>query len=77
MKSVNIHDAKTHFSSLLSEIEDSNVSFVICRHGAPVADLVPHKIKNRIKPHPALSKIKLKYNPIESASEEEWPKNIR
>jgi antitoxin (DNA-binding transcriptional repressor) of toxin-antitoxin stability system len=53
------------------------VSFVICRNGAPVADLVPHKIKNRIKPHPALSKIKLKYNPIESASEEEWPKNIR
>lgn len=77
MKTLNVHDAKTNFSSLLAKIENSSESFVICRNGEPVADLVPHKIKNRLKPHPTLSKIKIKYNPVESATEEEWPKKFR
>jgi antitoxin (DNA-binding transcriptional repressor) of toxin-antitoxin stability system len=77
MKTVNVHDAKTNFSSLLAKIEHSDESFVICRNGAPVADLVPHKVKNRIKPHPALSRIKIKYNPVEPASDEDWPKKFR
>lgn len=77
MKTVNVHDAKTNFSSLLAKIENANESFVICRNGEPVADLVPHKTKNRAKPHPVLGKIKIKYNPVEEASEEEWPKKFR
>ncbi|HEV2693231.1 MAG TPA: type II toxin-antitoxin system Phd/YefM family antitoxin [Verrucomicrobiae bacterium] len=77
MKTVNVHDAKTNFSSLLATVEGSNESFVICRNGQPVADLVPHRRASRIKPHPVLSKIKINYDPTEPLSENEWPKASR
>ena len=77
MKTVNVHEAKTNFSSLLATVEDSNESFVICRNGEPVADLVPHKRASRIKPHPVLSKMKINYDPTEPLSEDEWPKASR
>ena len=73
MKAVNVHEAKTTFSSLLARVEDSSESFVICRNGEPVADLVPHKRANRVKAHPALSKIRIGYDPVEPLSAEEWP----
>jgi prevent-host-death family protein len=37
---VNIHDAKTHFSRLLEQVEKGE-SVVIARSGKPVAKLVP------------------------------------
>jgi len=77
MKAVNVHDAKTNFSRLLTTVEDSGDSFVICRDGEPVADLVPHRRANRIKAHPVLGGIKLGYDPIEPLSSEEWPPAAR
>jgi len=77
VKTVNVHEAKTNFSSLLATVEDSSESFVICRNGEPVADLVPHRRASRIKPHPTLGKMKLKYDPVETASEDEWPRRLR
>jgi antitoxin (DNA-binding transcriptional repressor) of toxin-antitoxin stability system len=77
MKTVNVHEAKTNFSSLLATVEDFSESFVICRNGEPVADLVPHKKVNRLKPHPVLSKIKINYDPTEPLSENAWPKASR
>jgi prevent-host-death family protein len=77
MKTVNVHEAKTNFSSLLATVEDSSESFVICRNGEPVADLVPHKRASRIKPHPVLGKMKIKYDPTEPAAEAEWPRRFR
>ena len=77
MKTVNVHEAKTNFSSLLATVEDSSESFVICRNGEPVADLVPHRRASRIKIHPTLSRIKIKYDPTETASEAEWPRRFR
>ena len=77
MKTVNVHEAKTNFSSLLATVEDSSESFVICRNGEPVADLVPHKRASRIKPHPILGKMKIKYDPTEPATEAEWPRRFR
>ena len=71
MKALNVHEAKTNLSSLLSEIEKGN-SFLICRNGVPVADLVPHKKKNRTKPHPKLGKIRIRYDPTEVLAPEEW-----
>lgn len=77
MKTVNVHEAKTNFSSLLTKLEADSETIVICRNGEPVADLVPHKRSSRIKPHPLLSKIKIKYDPVETASEEEWLRRFR
>ena len=39
MKTVNVHDAKTHLSALLSEVERGE-DVVIARNGTPVARLV-------------------------------------
>jgi antitoxin (DNA-binding transcriptional repressor) of toxin-antitoxin stability system len=77
VKVVNVHEAKTHLSSLLAKLERNSESIVICRKGVPVADLVPHRRTSRIKPHPSLSKIKIGYDPVEPLSEEEWPKALR
>jgi prevent-host-death family protein len=40
MKSVNIHDAKTHFSALLARVE-AGEEVVIAKAGRPIARLVP------------------------------------
>lgn len=77
MKTVNVHHAKTNFSSLLARVEDSKERIVICRNGEPIADLVPHQRKERTKPHPALRKIKIDYNPAEPLSSDEWPQTNR
>ena len=77
MKTVNVHEAKTNFSSLLAKLEADRKTIVICRNGEPVADLVPHQRVSRIKTHPSLSKIKLGYDPIEPVSTEEWPEAAR
>ena len=73
MKTVNVHEAKTHFSSLLATVEDASESFVICRNGEPVADLVPHQRGTRVKTHPVLGKIKIAYDPVAPLSAAEWP----
>ncbi len=40
MTTVNVHEAKTHLSRLLAQVE-SGTEVVIARNGAPVARLVP------------------------------------
>jgi prevent-host-death family protein len=77
MKTVNVHEAKTHFSSLLAKLEKDSQSIVICRNGRPVADLVPHRRTNRIKAHFALGKIKIGYDPIKPLSVADWPEAAR
>ena len=77
MKVVNVHAAKTNFSRLLAGVEKSQQPVVICRNGKPIADLVPHKKRDRTIPHPELSKIEIRYDPTEDMTEEEWPKEFR
>ena len=77
MKTVNVHEAKTNFSSLLARLEANSETIVICRNGKPVADLVSHRRISRTKPHPVLGKIKIKYDPVETVSESEWPLRFR
>jgi prevent-host-death family protein len=43
MKSVNVHEAKTHFSKLLAHVEKGQ-EVLISRAGKPVARLVPHEV---------------------------------
>lgn len=73
MITVNVREAKTRFSSLLSQVEKKGDAVLICRNGKPGADLVPHRrIKRNIKPHPHLSKIKINYDPTKPLTPEEW-----
>jgi prevent-host-death family protein len=77
MKTVNVHEAKTHFSSLLNKLETDSETIVICRNGEPVADLVPHQRRSRIRTHPVLGKIKIGYDPVKPLSHDEWPETAR
>lgn len=77
MKTVNVHEAKTRLSALLAEVENTGETILICRHGKPVADLVPHRRGDRLKPHPVMGQIHLHYDPVEPLTEEEWPETSR
>lgn len=44
MSTVNVHDAKTHFSRLLNRVE-SGEEIIIAKAGKPVARIVPFKLK--------------------------------
>ena len=77
MKTVNVHDAKTSLSALLTEVEKRGKRIVICRNDKPVADLVPHHHDVSMAPDKKLGRIKIKYDPVEEASEEDWPSESR
>lgn len=42
MRTVNIHEAKTHLSKLVDEVEQGN-SFIIAKAGKPKAKVIPIK----------------------------------
>ena len=73
MKVVNVHEAKTQLSALLAAVEESGETVLICRHGKPIADLIPHRRHSRLEPHPIMSQIELRYDPCEPLDEDEWP----
>lgn len=70
---VNTHEAKTNLSSLLSKIEKTGEEVLICRNGKPIANLTPHKHKNRLAAHPVMGKIQVNYDPTETLTDDEWP----
>jgi len=67
---MNVNEAKTHFSGLVSEVEKNMVSFTIMRYGRPVARLVPLETPRRsFKPIPGLAgKIKVKCDLFDDSS---------
>ncbi len=77
VKAINVHDAKTRFSKLLLEVEERGSRFVICRHGQPVADLVPHQAVNRLQPDKKLGTLRIKYDPVEELAPGDWPAEAR
>ena len=71
MKTVSIHEAKTHFSALISTIERTREKIIIMKHNNAVAELVPIPHGDRLTPDPKLKEIEIRYDPIEP-TEEEW-----
>ena len=71
--SVSIHEAKSQLSGLLAQMAKDGTPIVICNRGRPVADLCPHRMRNRIELHPHMSQIEIKYDPTEPLQEDEWP----
>ena len=71
MTTVSVHEAKTHLSSLLLDVERHGEKIVICRYNRAVAQIVPIKHGNRAKLNPEISKIKIKCDLTES-TESEW-----
>ena len=71
MKSVSIHEAKTHFPALISTIERTKEKIIVMKHNIAAAELVPLPHGDRLTPDPELKDIEILYDPPES-TEEEW-----
>ncbi|MBU0464350.1 MAG: type II toxin-antitoxin system Phd/YefM family antitoxin [Proteobacteria bacterium] len=54
MEVISIFEAKNKLSKLISDVENRDTSYLICRNGKPVAEIVAHKAKNRLKGSPEL-----------------------
>ena len=55
LMTMNVYEAKTKFSNLLSNVEDNKVTVTIVRYGRPVAQIVPVRRKRRsLAPVPEL-----------------------
>ena len=72
MQKLNIHEAKTRLSAVLSDVEKKGETFLICRNGQPVAELIPHKRRSRLTYHPVMRNITIGYDPVEDLSDDEW-----
>ena len=71
MTTVSIHEAKTHLSALISNVERLGEPVIICRHKQAVAELVPIPRGRRTVVSSRLKNIAIKYDPTES-TEGEW-----
>jgi prevent-host-death family protein len=75
MESVSIHEAKAKLSAIIANVRKTGDAVVVCRHGEPVADIVPHRQQVRTVPHEIMSKVQIHYDPTEELSEDEWPES--
>ena len=71
MKTVNTHEAKTHLSRILEEVESGEV-YIISRNGKPIAELRKRRAPKRTEADPVLSQIQLDYDPAEELTADEW-----
>lgn len=79
MKMVNMHEAKSRLSELVAGVEERNEVVILCRNGKPVAEL---RAAHRKRVDLGISKelrVKLApgFDPMEPATEEDWPEEAR
>ena len=67
---INVHDAKTHLSRLLAQVE-AGEEVIIARSGKPVAQLVRCKPMARRQPDVLKGKIVVPYSFLDPLPEEE------
>ena len=78
MVTVNIHEAKTRLSELISRVERQHEMVVICRNGVPVAELLPRsKVKDPFRQSSKLKKVVYHEDPTLPLSEGDWPLHLR
>ena len=71
METVSIFEAKNRFSALVSNVIAKGETYLICKNGRPVAELVAHKEKDRLKANKDL-KIVVKGELFNDDQQEEW-----
>ena len=54
MQTINIFEAKNKLSGLVAKVEQEGESYLICRNGKPVAELIGHRSKDRLAMSPSL-----------------------
>lgn len=71
MTTISIHEAKTHLSSILLNVERFGEKVVICRYNKAIAQITPIKHGDRTNLNPELSKISIKCD-LTEPTEGEW-----
>lgn len=71
MKKVNIHEAKTQLSALLTYVENSNEHIIICRSGKPIAEIRPYEQRQRTLLPASLKPIKVSGD-LTASTSEDW-----
>ncbi|MCG8480757.1 MAG: type II toxin-antitoxin system prevent-host-death family antitoxin [Spirochaetales bacterium] len=71
MKIVNTHEAKTHLSRILEEVEHGE-TYIISRNGKPVAELRRRVPPRRTVPDVVIASVEIHYEPTEDLSDDEW-----
>ena len=74
---VNTHQAKSNLSKLLAEIEKNNERVRICRHGRPIADLVPVKPTPNPLEQDSEHSVEILDDPTAPLDVKEWPERLR
>ncbi len=75
---VNVREAGTRFSSLLTKVEEEQERIKICRNGKPIALLIPLGASSPpLKQHPKLMQVKIHEDPTAPLDEDEWPGELR
>jgi antitoxin (DNA-binding transcriptional repressor) of toxin-antitoxin stability system len=79
MKLVNTHEAKTHLSQLLSQVEKEGEVVRICRSGKPIAEMrqVREPIRRLGEPHPKYGRIKVKGDLFKPLEEGDLPEDLK
>jgi len=71
MTTVSIHEAKSHLSALIAQVEDRHEHVIISRYGRAVAELSPISRGKRTETDVALRGVKIN-NDLTRPSVEEW-----
>jgi prevent-host-death family protein len=71
MTTVSIHEAKSHFSALIAQVQDRHEHVIICRYGRAVAELSPISRGKRTATDATLRNVKI-HDDLTSPSVEEW-----
>lgn len=79
MITVNTHEAKTNFSSLMHSVEKDMETVLVCRNGHPIAKINPldKPVKKGLpNPTPALA-LNINYDPTEPLDKEDLPEVLK
>jgi prevent-host-death family protein len=74
---VSTYEAKAHLPRLLAEVLRTGEPVTICRHGKPVADLVPHReVADPLRQDAALKGAVFHGDPCAPVAAEDWPEKL-
>lgn len=77
-KSVSVYEAKATLSKILELVVKEGGAVTVCKHGRPVADIVPHRpVMDRLQTNPALRGAKFLCDPCEPVDVRDWPEDLR
>lgn len=80
MKAIkSIYETKSHFSEILSDVESGRLTVVVCRHGVPIARILPYEqeVGDIFNPLPSLKGACFIGDPTEPLGAEDWPEDLK